>query len=147
MAYIFHISKPSERVSCRSFASRLMCATGSYAMSEIIYKITPREAWDQALKAGEFAGAPIDVQDGYIHFSSAAQVVETALKHFAGQKDLMLIAIEGARLGDALKWEPSRGGALFPHLYGPLPMDAVLSARPLPLGPDGAHVFPDEVRP
>ena len=78
---------------------------------------------------------------------TAAQVVETAVKHFAGQKDLMLVAIDGARLGDALKWESSRGGALFPHLYGLLQMDAVASVRPLPLGPDGAHLFPDEVRP
>jgi uncharacterized protein (DUF952 family) len=116
-------------------------------MSEIIYKITPRKAWDQAARAGLFLGAPIDIRDGYIHFSDPTQVVETAVKHFAGQKDLMLVVVVCARLGDALKWEPSRGGALFPHLYGPLRMDAVLSATPLPLGPDGAHIFPDEVRP
>jgi uncharacterized protein (DUF952 family) len=115
-------------------------------MSEIIYKITPREAWEQAVRAGVFSGAPIDLADGFIHFSSPAQVVETAVKHFSGQKDLMLIAIDGACLGDALKWEASRGGALFPHLYGSLRMDVVLSAKPLPLGPDGAHHFPDEVR-
>ncbi|MHA1164964.1 MAG: DUF952 domain-containing protein [Alphaproteobacteria bacterium] len=116
-------------------------------MNEIIYKITPRGAWEHAVADGVFLGAPIDVQDGFIHFSSATQVVETAVKHFSGQKDLMLIAIECARLGDALKWEPARGGALFPHLYGPLRMDAVLSAKLLPLGSDGAHLFPDETRP
>lgn len=114
-------------------------------MSEIIYKIIPREAWDQAVQAGVFLGAPIDVEDGYIHFSSASQVVETAAKHFTGQKDLMLVAIECARLGDTLKWEPSRGGALFPHLYAPLQMDAVCSVETLPLGRDGAHVFPVSV--
>ena len=114
-------------------------------MSEIIYKITLREAWERAVRAGEFLGAPIDVQDGYIHFSSPDQVIETAKKHFSGQSDLMLVAIDSVRLGGALKWEPSRGGALFPHLYGPLPMDVVLSAIPLPLGPDGTHLFPDEV--
>jgi uncharacterized protein (DUF952 family) len=116
-------------------------------MSEIIYKIIPTEAWEQAVRADMFLGAPVDIRDGYIHFSDPTQVIETAAKHFSGQTDLTLVAVEYARLGDALKWEPSRGGALFPHLYGPLPMDAVLSATPLPLGPDGAHNFPDEVRP
>ncbi len=116
-------------------------------MSETIYKISPRDAWRQAVEAGIFLGAPIDRQDGYIHFSSASQVVETAAKHFAGEDDLMLVGIEAARLGDALKWEPSRGGALFPHLYGALRMDAVRFVEPLPLGPDGAHVFPASVAP
>lgn len=115
-------------------------------MSEIIYKILPRAEWEQAVRDGVFYGAPIDVKDGYIHFSSKFQVIETAAKHFSGQNDLMLIAINVSYLGDALKWEPSRGGALFPHLYGALQMDAVLSATPLPIGPDGAHLFPDEVR-
>ena len=116
-------------------------------MSETIYKISPRDAWQQALKAGVFLGAPVDEQDGYIHFSTAAQLVETAAKHFAGQDDLVLVAVDAARLGDALKWEPSRGGALFPHLYGPLLMEAVQLAEDLPLGPDGAHVFPEGVAP
>ena len=111
-------------------------------MSRIIYKISPRSAWQQAVEAGVFHGAPIDEKDGYIHFSTAAQVKQTAAKHFAGQDDLMLVAVEVARLGDALKWEPSRGGALFPHLYGPLPIDAVCSVEPLPLGCEGAHEFP-----
>jgi uncharacterized protein (DUF952 family) len=116
-------------------------------MSEIIYKISPRDAWQQAVKAGVYSGAPVDEQDGYIHFSTAAQVVETAAKHFAGQDNLMLVAVDVARLGDALKWEPSRGGALFPHLYASLPMEAVQLAEDLPLGPDGAHVFPESVAP
>jgi uncharacterized protein (DUF952 family) len=99
------------------------------------------------MRADMFLGAPVDIRDGYIHFSDPSQVVETAAKHFSGQMDLILVAVACARLGDALKWEPSRGGALFPHLYGALQMDAVLSATPLPLGPDGSHNFPDEVRP
>ena len=111
-------------------------------MSKIIYKISQRDAWQKAAEAGVFHGAPIDEKDGYIHFSTAAQVKETAAKHFAGQDDLMLVAVEVARLGDALKWEPSRGGALFPHLYGSLPIEAVCSVEPLPLGCDDAHVFP-----
>ena len=116
-------------------------------MSETIYKISPRDDWQRALKAGVYTGAQIDLQDGYIHLSAAAQVTETAAKHFAGQDDLVLVAVEAARLGGALKWEPSRGGALFPHLYGPLPMEAVQSAEALPLGPDGSHVFPESAAP
>jgi uncharacterized protein (DUF952 family) len=107
----------------------------------LIYKIAPRPLWDAAEAAGVFAGAPVDVADGYIHFSTRAQAEETAAKHFAGQADLLLVAVEADRLGDALRWEPSRGGALFPHLYAPLPMAAVVRVRPLPLGPDGVHAF------
>lgn len=107
-----------------------------------IYKISPREAWQQAEAAGRFTGAPVDVADGYIHFSTAAQARETAAKHFAGQADLVLVAVDADALGAALAWEPSRGGALFPHLYADLPMAAVRWVRPLPLGPDGVHVFP-----
>jgi uncharacterized protein (DUF952 family) len=111
-------------------------------MSQIIYKIIPEAAWREADANGRFTGAPIDLADGFIHFSTAAQVEETAAKHFAGQTDLLLIAIDGASLGDALKYEVSRGGALFPHLYGPLDLKAVLWTRPLPLGADGAHLLP-----
>lgn len=111
-------------------------------MSQLIYKIVPQVLWREAEAAGSFAGAPVDVSDGFIHFSTAAQVRETAAKHFAGQQDLLIAAIDGGRLGPALRYEPSRGGALFPHLYGPLPLDAVVWVRPLPLGADGAHVFP-----
>lgn len=111
-------------------------------MSQIIYKIAPEALWREAESIGRFTGAPIDVADGFIHFSTASQVRETAARHFAGQADLLLIAIDGARLGDALKYEVSRGGALFPHLYAPLDLDAVLWVRPMPLGDDGAHRFP-----
>ncbi|MFG1223412.1 DUF952 domain-containing protein [Xanthobacter autotrophicus DSM 597] len=109
----------------------------------LIYKIAPAALWAAAEHARVFTGAPVDVADGYIHFSTAAQARETAAKHFAGQADLKLVAVEVAALGAALKWEPSRGGALFPHLYAPLPLTAVRWVRDLPLGADGAHVFPD----
>jgi uncharacterized protein (DUF952 family) len=114
----------------------------SATMSQIIYKIAPEALWREAEKNGRFTGAPIDVADGFIHFSTADQARETAAKHFAGQTDLLLIAIDGALLGDPLKYEVSRGGALFPHLYGVLDMNAVLWVKPLPLGADGAHQFP-----
>ena len=107
----------------------------------LIYKILSRAAWAQAEAAGVFAGAPVDLADGYIHFSTAAQAAETAAKHFAGQADLMLLTVDADALGAALKWEVSRGGALFPHLYAPLALEHVKSARPLPLGPDGRHDF------
>lgn len=112
-------------------------------MSNIIYKICPIELWHQAEAQGEFMGAPIDIQDGYIHFSTAEQSVETAAKHFSNQVDLFIIAVDGDKLGDALKFEVSRGNALFPHLYAKLKMDAVIWVKPLPLGDDGMHIFPD----
>ena len=109
----------------------------------LIFKIAPQALWAAAEAAGQFDGAPVDLADGYIHFSTAAQAVETAAKHFAGQGDLLLVAVDAAALGAGLRWEPSRGGALFPHLYGPLPLTAVRWVKPLPLGADGAHAFPD----
>ncbi len=108
-----------------------------------IYKICENALWREAERAGLFRGAPVDARDGFIHFSTAAQVRETAARHFAGAADLMLIAVETAALGGALRWEVSRGGDLFPHLYGPLPLAAVLWAKPLPLGSDRRHVFPE----
>jgi uncharacterized protein (DUF952 family) len=111
----------------------------------IIYKISPRSAWDAAKDAGTFTGAPIDIQDGYIHFSAAHQVRETAAKHFTHQPDLLLIAIDSDALGDALKWEASRGGDLFPHLYALLTMTAVVAEYPMPIGADGMHVFPRDI--
>lgn len=97
-----------------------------------IYKIVAAPEWRAAETAGAFHGAAIDHADGFIHFSSAAQVEETAEKHFAGQSDLLLVTIDAEKLGDALKWEVSRGGALFPHLYAPLTFDAVVAVSPLP---------------
>ncbi|MEM8578988.1 MAG: DUF952 domain-containing protein [Pseudomonadota bacterium] len=110
----------------------------------LIYKILRTEEWDALQADGSTAGAPIDVADGYVHFSTAEQAAETAAKHFAGVEGLWLLALETEALGDALKWEPSRGGALFPHLYAPLTRADVRWAKPLPLQ-DGAHVFPDEM--
>ena len=107
-----------------------------------IYKICPVRLCRAAERAGVFRGSEVDRRDGFIHFSNAAQVVETAEKHFAGQSGLLLLRIDSAKLGDRLKWEPSRGGALFPHLYGDLDLTAVMLVEPLPLGPDGRHIFP-----
>jgi uncharacterized protein (DUF952 family) len=109
----------------------------------LIYKICDAALWREAERIGAFTGAGIDLTDGYIHLSAPDQVAETAAKHFAGQHNLLLIAVAADLLGTALKWEPSRGGALFPHLYGPLPLSAVRFVRPLPLGPQGAPVLPD----
>lgn len=107
-----------------------------------IYKILPEAMWRKAQEAGSFEGSEVDLRDGYIHFSTAEQAVETAAKHFAAQHDLVLLEVEAGTLGEALRWEPSRGGALFPHLYGPLDIRLVRKASPLPLGEDGRHVFP-----
>lgn len=109
----------------------------------LVYKICPSRLWREAELTGAFEGAPIDRVDGYIHFSTAAQARETAARHFAGQADLLLIAVRAEDLGTALRAERSRGGDLFPHLYGTLPLDAVHWVKPLPLGCDGRHLFPD----
>jgi uncharacterized protein (DUF952 family) len=111
-------------------------------MDATIYKICPEALWRQAEETGIFHGAAIDLSDGFIHFSTASQVRETAAKHFAGQAGLLLAAIDTAKLGDALKYEVSRGGALFPHLYAPLDLAAVRWVKPLPLDASGAHQFP-----
>ena len=125
-----------------SALSRRAYPAYSAHMQTTIYKICPEPLWREAQAAGLFSGAPVDLADGFIHFSTAEQVTETARRHFAGQTDLLLIAIDAGRLGAALKYEPSRGGALFPHLYGPLSLDAVKWVKPLPLGSDGSHQFP-----
>ena len=108
----------------------------------ILYKILPAPLWRAAEADGQFRGSEVDLRDGFIHFSTAGQVEETAARHFAGQDDLLLVRVEAGKLGGALKWEPSRGGALFPHLYGALDLAAVTKVEPLPLGPDGRHRFP-----
>lgn len=109
----------------------------------LIFKILTADQWQQFEHDGVFEGAPIDRADGYVHFSTADQVRETAAKHFAGRADLMLVACDPESLDDALRWEPSRGGALFPHLYREMLLAEVLWAKPLPLGPTG-HQFPPE---
>ena len=118
---------------------------GARAFRQIIYKITTDALWQQAQQIGRFTGAPVDLADGFIHFSSASQVVETAAKHFAGQADLWLLSVDAAQLGAALKWEVSRGGALFPHLYGDLSLDAIARAVPLARLSDGTLDFEDKL--
>jgi uncharacterized protein (DUF952 family) len=110
----------------------------------LIYKIFRRPEWDAFKSAGETAGAPVDLADGYIHLSTAAQVAGTAEKWFAQESDLVLVALNADRLGAALKWEPSRGGALFPHLYRRLRLEEVVWDKSLPLGATG-HIFPEGV--
>ncbi len=110
----------------------------------LVFKIAPTALWQEAEPAGVFAGAPIDLADGYIHFSSAGTVRETAALHFAGQADLLLIAVETDDFpASEMKWEASRGGTLFPHLYGKFPVSKARWVKPLPLDADGNHVFPE----
>ena len=108
----------------------------------LIYKIFRRAEWDALVAEGESQGAPVDLADGYIHFSTAQQVMETAAKHFAQESNLVLVAVATDPLGADLKWEPSRGGALFPHLYRPLRLSDVAWDKALPLGATG-HIFPE----
>ncbi|MCC5989085.1 MAG: DUF952 domain-containing protein [Pararhodobacter sp.] len=110
----------------------------------LIYKIFRRSEWDQFVAAGRSLGAPVDLADGYIHLSTAAQVTGTAARHFAGEGDLVLVALDARRLGPALRWEPARGGELFPHLYRALVSDDVVWDKSLPLGVSG-HIFPEGV--
>jgi uncharacterized protein (DUF952 family) len=131
-----------ERRYRRRAAERYAAPPDSGVRVPTIYKIVPPDLWRAAERDGIFHGSPVDLQDGFIHFSTAAQVAETAGKHFSGQTDLLLVAVDAAILGDALKWEPSRGGALFPHLYAGLDVRLATSVVPLPLGEDGKHRFP-----
>jgi uncharacterized protein (DUF952 family) len=108
-----------------------------------IYKICDTAHWHAAARSGALRATGADARDGFIHLSTAAQVRSTVERHYARVADLMLIAIDADALSDALRWEPSRGGDLFPHLYGELPLAAVIWARPLPLGEDGRHLFPE----
>ena len=109
----------------------------------MIYKILPATLWAEAVASGSLRGSPVDLADGFIHFSTATQVRDTAVKHFAGIHDLVLVAVDAELLGTALEWEPSRGGALFPHLYAPLAVKLAAWVKPLPIGEDGAHTFPE----
>ncbi len=109
---------------------------------QTIYHTCTRAEWQAAEAEGVYRGSSQDAADGFIHFSARDQVAVSAAKHRAGQDGLVLLSVDAGALGDALKWEPSRGGALFPHLYGPLPVAAVTKVDDLPLGADGYHVFP-----
>ncbi len=107
-----------------------------------IYKICTAAEWHDAERDGAYRGSAVDLRDGFIHFSTAEQAAETAAKWFAGQPDLVLVSVDAEALGEHLKWEPSRGGALFPHLYGELDLKAMRRVKPLPLGDNGRHRFP-----
>ena len=110
----------------------------------LIYKIFHKREWVVLTNSGVTKGAPIDLADGFVHFSTAAQAAETAAKHFAQEDDLMLLALEADLLGPDLKWEPSRGGALFPHLYRALNLDDIVWSKPLPKV-NGTHQFPEDM--
>lgn len=114
-------------------------------LPEFVYKIAPFDAWDTALEQGIYEGAPVDLEDGFIHFSTASQVRQTAAKHFAGQDNLMLIKVATAPDARHYKMKPSRGGDLFPHLYCPLPVSSAVEWQELPLGKDGQHMFPSDL--
>lgn len=107
-----------------------------------IYHLAAAADWQAAQADGRYRGSPDDLRDGFMHFSTGAQVAESAARHRAGRTDQVLLCVRVDRLGQDLRWESSRGGQLFPHLYAPLDVGLVMSAVPLPLGPDGAHVFP-----
>jgi uncharacterized protein (DUF952 family) len=140
--------KPLDSAPAPSLAPMAMTDSPTSAATHpaLVFKIHPADDWARAEQAGRFDGAPVDHKDGFIHFSTGAQARETAAKHFAGQDGLLLIAVRATDLGDALRWEPSRGGQLFPHLYAALPMAAVRWVQPLPRGADGGHRFPEDVR-
>ena len=110
-------------------------------MTQLVYKLMSKSLWHDFEANRRFMGAPVDLGDGFIHLSDHGQVEETAKRHFAGQTDLMILALDADRLGAALKWEISRNQALFPHLYRPLQVDDIVWSKALPLGPDGNHDF------
>ena len=114
---------------------------------DVVYKILGDAEWQAAQRAGLYGGSADDTRDGYIHLSTAGQLAGTVARHFRGQDNLVLVAISAARLGPSLRWEPSRGGDLFPHLYGPLDTSAAIGAQTLPLGPDGIPRLPEGIAP
>ena len=114
-------------------------------MSEPVYKICPEAALREARQNGRFDGSADDARDGFIHLSAGSQVAGTLAKYFAGQRDLVLLAVDPERLGGLLRWEQSRGGELFPHLFGPLDLAHVISVQPLELQEDGSHRLPEGI--
>jgi uncharacterized protein (DUF952 family) len=133
-------------VTRRPARAKTIDRTGSLGQERrmLVYKILRRPEWDAFRANGQTLGAPVDLADGYVHLSTAAQVTGTAAKHFAGESDLVLVALESEALGEALRWEASRGGELFPHLYRPLRASDVVWDKSLPLGAAG-HIFPEGV--
>jgi len=114
-------------------------------MPFVIYHVCRAADWLAAKADGPYTGSADDARDGFIHFSGGNQLRESVARHRPGQDGLVLLMVEPDRLGSALKWEASRGGVLFPHLYGPLPVSAVMEERDLPLGSDGVHAFPPDI--
>lgn len=119
---------------------------GDSAFDTIVVKIMPRADWERACKSGAYHGSPDDLRDGFIHLSALDQVAGTLDKHYSGQTDLVALTYRAGDLGDALRWEVSRGGARFPHLYGPLPTAAAQSTLPLTTGADGKVLVPEALR-
>lgn len=113
----------------------------------MIFKIVGRDAWASACREGIYRGSPDDRRDGFIHFSAPAQLRGTAAKHFREQADLVLVAFDEKVFGNALVWEPSRGGDLFPHLYGTVSTKVAIWEKPLPLGADGVPQIPEDIAP
>ena len=111
----------------------------------LVYKVCTRDEWNTLNACGVFSGSPDDLRDGFIHLSAANQVARTTARFFTGRPDLMLLAIDPVRLGAGLKWEQSSSGAQYPHFYGALPLDSVISTTSLDIGPDGRHILPSEV--
>jgi uncharacterized protein (DUF952 family) len=114
-------------------------------MTELIYKIIRRAEWEQAIKAGAYTGSIDDRRDGFLHFSAASQVRTTFDKHFSNETELLIVSVDAARLGSKVKWEVSRGGEKFPHLYGVLALEAVQSAVPIRRDAQGRPIFPPEI--
>lgn len=114
-------------------------------MEAFIYKVVKTHEWQDAKDAGTFSGVGIDLTDGFIHLSGPDQVVGTVKKYFAGQVGLVLLKVEAARLGETLRWETSRDGMLFPHVYGDVPLAAIVEVKELPVLEDGMHQFPDDL--
>jgi len=114
--------------------------------TKYIYHMCRFDEWQMALSVGVYPGSSQDIADGFMHFSNAEQIKDSAAKHRAGQNNLVLLTVDTDVLGNGLKWEPSRGGALFPHLYGPLLVDQVMRTDALNLNEAGAHVFPDDLK-
>ena len=114
-------------------------------MAEPVYKVLSEAAFEEAWAAGRFHGLADDARDGFIHLSAGHQLAATLAAHFAAHEGLVLVALDADRLGQALRWEASRGGALFPHLYASIDLAAMLWVEPLPLGPDGRHLLPEGV--
>jgi uncharacterized protein (DUF952 family) len=137
-------SRPDEIFGHNRLLPRSIDPNGAmtHTPSATLYKIVCAAEWAGWRAAGRFRGAEVDLADGYIHLSTAAQVEATAAKHFAGRDALVLVALAAAALADSLRYEPARGGELFPHVYGDVPLAAVRWSAPLPLGTDGCHIFP-----